>query len=256
MIYQLEDRDRAAFLFGDWQETMIRSCLQGTMGCIYADDPYHPVSAAAVLGDFCFFAGEPNGELARLKPLWRRQDFLIAVPRNCGWAEEIEKQYDKKVRKVVRYAMKKEGTVFDQNKLAEIVNGLSAEYTLSLIDQKLFDECKTKDWCRDFVSQFPEYSFYQKFGLGVVIRKEGIPVSGASSYSVYDGGIEIEIDTKPEFRRRGLALVCGAKLILECLDRGLYPSWDAQNAWSVSLAEKLGYHLDYAYDAYEIVYAV
>ena len=89
-------------------------------------------------------------------------------------------------------------------------------------------------------------------GLGVVIKKDGIIVSGASSYSVYQGGIEIEIDTKEEYRRKGLALISGAKLILQCLDRGLYPSWDAKNTWSVSLAEKLGYHFHYEYDAYEI----
>ena len=28
-------------------------------------------------------------------------------------------------------------------------------------------------------------------------------------------------------RNRGLASACGAALILECLERGLYPSWDA-----------------------------
>ena len=38
----------------------------------------------------------------------------------------------------------------------------------------------------------------------------------------------------------------------EWLDHGLYPSWDAQNLWSVALAEKLGYHFEHAYTAYEI----
>ena len=65
-------------------------------------------------------------------------------------------------------------------------------------------------------------------------------------------GIEIEIDTREDHRRKGLAYACGAKLILECLKRGLYPSWDAQNKWSVALAEKLGYHFDHEYTAYEI----
>lgn len=73
-----------------------------------------------------------------------------------------------------------------------------------------------------------------------------------SSYSGYHGGIEIEIDTKEEYQRKGLAYICGAKLILECLERGWYPSWDAQNKWSVALTEKLGYHFDYEYEAYEI----
>ena len=76
-------------------------------------------------------------------------------------------------------------------------------------------------------------------------------VAGASSYSSYRGGIEVEIDTREDQRRRGLAYVCGARLILECCSRSLYPSWDAHNLWSVALAEKLGYHFDHSYTAYE-----
>ena len=89
-------------------------------------------------------------------------------------------------------------------------------------------------------------------GWGVVILKDGEPVSGASSYSGYLGGIEVEIGTREDFRRKGLACICGAKLVLECMERGLYPSWDAQNLWSAALAQKLGYHFDKEYPAYEI----
>ena len=83
-------------------------------------------------------------------------------------------------------------------------------------------------------------------------RFDGEVVSGASSYSSYTGGIEVEVDTKEEYRRNGLATACAAKLIIECLKRNLYPSWDAQNKWSVALAEKLGYHYSHAYTAYEM----
>ena len=77
-------------------------------------------------------------------------------------------------------------------------------------------------------------------------------VCGASSYTVYNKGIEIEIDTKEGYRRKGLALVCASKIILECLSRELYPSWDAANRESVALAEKLGYHFDNEYVTYAI----
>ena len=65
-------------------------------------------------------------------------------------------------------------------------------------------------------------------------------------------GIEIEIDTRQDYRRRGLASACAAKLILACLDRDLYPSWDAHTEISVALAEKLGYHMDHPYVTYAI----
>lgn len=44
-----------------------------------------------------------------------------------------------------------------------------------------------------------------------------------------------------DHRRKGLAYLCGVKLILECLRKGLYSNWDAQNEWPVVLIEKLGY---------------
>ena len=53
-------------------------------------------------------------------------------------------------------------------------------------------------------------------------------------------------------RNRGLASACGAALILECLERGLYPSWDAHTEISAALAEKLGYHVSHPYVVYEV----
>ena len=86
----------------------------------------------------------------------------------------------------------------------------------------------------------------------MAILKNGKVVAGASSYTRYKEGIEIEVDTLEEERRKGLALVSCAALILKCLDEGLYPSWDAQNINSVHLAEKLGYEFDHEYTAYEV----
>jgi predicted GNAT family acetyltransferase len=111
---------------------------------------------------------------------------------------------------------------------------------------------KQEDWSRDLCSQFPTYEEYEKYGLGFVAVYEGKIVSGASSYTVYETGIEIEIDTKMEFRRNGLAIACASALILECLNRGIYPSWDAANKESVALSEKLGYHFDKEYVTYEV----
>ena len=60
------------------------------------------------------------------------------------------------------------------------------------------------------------------------------------------------MDTREQDRRKHLATACSAALILECLDRGLYPSWDAHNLNSVHLAEKLGYEFSHEYAAYEV----
>lgn len=252
MICLAENMKSAEQIFDGWEETLIWSCLQKVMGEIYVDNQDNPKAAMVILGDFCFYAGVPNKELILYKPESCHQDFIIMVPQNDEWAELIEECYKEKAKKVTRYAIKKEPDVFDKEKLQKAVENLSSEYTMRLINEEVFNWCKENNWSHDLVSQYKNYEEYHNKGLGVVVLKDGIPVSGASSYSCYEGGIEIEIDTKEEYRRRGLAYACGAKLILECLDRGLYPSWDAQNKWSVALAEKLGYHYDHEYEAYEI----
>ena len=86
----------------------------------------------------------------------------------------------------------------------------------------------------------------------MAILHEGQLVSGASTYAVYNKGFEIEIDTKREYRGKGLATVAGAKFILESLALNKTPSWDAHDLRSVHLAEKLGYHLSHDYVVYEV----
>lgn len=252
MTVKATDMKKTALLFADWQESLIWSCLQRVMGEIYTDHAAHPASAMAILGDFCFFAGEPLKELVSFKPEWCEKDFIIMVPQSDKWNGVIESYYGEKAKKVTRYAIKKEPGVFDRAKLQKAVEELPSEYSLKLIDEEVYHWCKTQSWCRDWTAQYPDYEAYRKNGLGAVVLKDGVPVSGASSYSHYRSGIEIEIDTKEEYRRKGLAYVCAARLILECLERNLYPSWDAQNLLSVALAQKLGYHFDHEYTAYEI----
>lgn len=146
----------------------------------------------------------------------------------------------------------KTGPCPNKEKLERAVSALPSQYTLSMIDERLYHLCKTETWSSDLVSQFSDYEQYRQLGIGAVIYKDNLIISGASSYSRYRDGIEIEIDTKEEYRRKGLAYICAAKLILECLKHNLYPSWDAHNLASISLAQKLGYRYSHTYTAVEI----
>ena len=87
---------------------------------------------------------------------------------------------------------------------------------------------------------------------GMVILKDEEIVAGAASYTRYNEGIEIEVDTMESERRKHLATIACSALILQCLEENLYPSWDAQNMNSVCLAQKLGYEFDHEYAAYEV----
>lgn len=249
MIFKLENPARAAALFVDWEETIIWSCLRGIMGEIYVDDVDRPTSAKAVLGDFAFFAGKPSEELV----LREVKEGKILTPQNEAWASCIEKCLKDKVKPALRYAILKEENVFDKERLKYFAASLPQGYEIKMIDHEMYHLCLKEEWSADLVKQFESFEYFSRYALGVVAVKDGWIAAGASSYSAYDKGIEIEVDTKEEHRRKGLATACAAQLILKCLEKGLYPSWDAANLWSVALAEKLGYHRGEDYMVYEII---
>lgn len=251
MIRKAENPLELATLFEGSHDTAILSCLQGVMGELYVTSP-NPVSAMALLGDFVFFGGEPSEELVRFVPPDSDLDFSIMVAPNESWNKLIERCYGETAERVERYALKKESNCFDKGKLEILANTLPDGYSLRSIDREMYEQCLQDEWSEDLVASFKSYESYQQLALGVVVVYNGRIVGGASTYSRYLEGIEIEIDTLKDHRRKGLATACGAKLILDCLNRGLYPSWDAQNKASVALAEKLGYHFSHCYPAYEV----
>jgi len=246
MIYELEDTSRAEKLFAGWEETLIYSALQKVMGKVYVTDTEDPKSAFAFTGVFAFYAGEPDEELVKNKP----DGFVIMVPQNEAWAKLIESVYPD-AKKVIRYAIKKD-TRFDVDALKKNLDLLPEGYELKNIDDKLYDMCWENPVTAEFVAVFGSKERYLEYGRGVMILKDGKFVSGASSYTRYKEGIEIEVDTIESERRKHLATVACSALILRCLEEGLYPSWDAHNMNSVHLAEKFGYEFDHEYIAYEV----
>lgn len=251
MRYELSNTDKVQNLFAGWEETLITSCLQKVMGKIYVTDQENPKSAMAFAGCFAFFAGEPDRALVYEKP----DGFVIMTPQNEAWGKLIEECFPE-AKKVTRYAVKKD-THFDVRYLRDQMMRISNEfefggYELKPIDAKIYDLCMQDPATMDFVSAFGSKESYLKLGLGFVILKNGKIVSGASSYTRYQEGIEIEVNTILEERRKGLATICCSTLILKCLEEGLYPSWDAHSMNSLHLAEKFGYELDHEYVAYEV----
>ncbi len=248
MVFELNKiGDKVKALFEGWEETLIYSCIQNIMGKIFVTDIDNPRSACAFVGDFVFYAGVPDKELIENKP----EGFVIMVPQNAEWAALIEESFPD-AKKVIRYAIRKD-TKFDKERLKKLADMLPDGYTIRRIDKELYDKCLLNPVTADFVSSFETKEKYLEYGIGIVALKEGEIVAGASSYTRYIEGIEIEVDTIPSERRKHLATVVCASLILNCLEENLYPSWDAQNMNSVRLAEKLGYEYSHEYIAYEVV---
>ncbi|MBR5094722.1 MAG: GNAT family N-acetyltransferase [Oscillospiraceae bacterium] len=247
MVYELKDPSKAAPLFTGQEDldTGVIACLDNVMGKILVTDPEHPRSALAVIGDFVFCAGRPDLELLRSKP----DRWMIVVPQDAAWEALIENNFP--AFKRIRYAIRKD-TVFDREKLEAMASALPDGYAFREIDGELYDLCLKDVLFEDCVSVFGSKERYLELGRGFAVMKDGKIVSAASSYSRYRNGIDIEIDTVKEERHKGLGSAVAAKLILACLDEGLYPAWDAANKMSVRLAEKLGYDFSREYVCYGI----
>lgn len=254
LLQTQRQRDAVAALFEGWEETLIWSCLSGSMGKIYADDAAHPRCAAAIIGDFSFLAGDAEAEeaqtLVALIEEMQTREAVISVPQNERWAERLQAQYGGRCIRTTRYATKKQADAFDRNSLLEKIAKLPEGFVLKPLGKEEFAAALKETWSRDFCSQYRDAQDYAAHGVGVVALRDGELVAGASSYTWYPGGIEIEIVTRQDVQRCGLGSACASQLILNCLDRGLYPSWDAANQTSLHLAESLGYAFSHEYAAY------
>lgn len=253
MIYKADTniREQLNFMFKNMSDTMILSYLQGHMGTAWVNDPINPTAAQIIVGVFVFYAGDSYAKGTEELLTNLPKDNIVIV-ENEEWKNRIETVYKGYVDKFQRYAFKKNPEYLDYNHVQSFLGKLPEGYELKKIDKALAYEPSLQEVSEDFTSQFVSIEDYINRGIGYCILHKAKIVCGASSYSVYNDGIEIEIDTHPEHRRKGLATVAAAALILDCVEKGKYPSWDAANPVSVALAQKFGYVLEEPYDTYHI----
>lgn len=226
-------------LFDGWDNVMIQSAREGAQGRFH-----HEGSCAAVCenGDFLFLAGDadaPEWE-ALLSRLADTGFFYILVSRTQALHERAGRILGQRAAAETRYALKPP-EAFDRAHLLQLSQSVPADIELRLFDEDCCYQALSQEWSGDFCSQFASAEDYLAHGLGTAALKNGELVGGASSYLYCSQGIEVQVDVRADQRRRGIAAACGARLILECLNRGLIPEWDAANEASLRLAQKLGY---------------
>ena len=245
MVYELTDVSKVAHLFGDWM-------LPGLLDIpnlelkIFVTDPDTPRSAMLYEDEAEYFAGEPDMELVEN----RQSKETALLSKEKEWEALFLECYPE-AEPTTRYAIHRCNS-FDRDKLQSFVDALPEGYVLRRIDSEIYDMIPLAEDAdvQYLVGDYETKEAFLNQGRGFVVLKDGKVVAGASSAHSYRNGIEIEIDTDPSERRKGLATAVGAKLILSCMDDGLEPRWDAANLISVHLAEKLGYRFDREYVYY------
>ena len=242
----IEPRLQNSFQY--WKKNMVRYGLKAKLGQFYTNE-----DETAILyeqGDFLFFAGRADMALLADYRDICEPDYRILITEEVSWQACLSSC--PALSTFTRYAFKDEAD-FDDKVLKNIVEQLSKQLVIEVINSKTYQELAQEEWSLDLQGNFATFKDFQEAGvLGFVIRKGEEIVAGVSTALVYQKAIEIEIATKPVYQQQGLAAVLGAKMILESLQRSVFPLWDAHNEASKKIAEKLGYQCLGAYPAYEL----
>lgn len=130
---------------------------------------------------------------------------------------------------------------FDRSRLLALAEP-PAGYRLKTGDEETWRDCRKAAWSEDLVSLYEDPAEFARAGLMIAAYdEEGALAAGCGAYARTDAAAEIEIDTHPDHRRRGLARCCGAAFLLLCMEKGVTPHWDAMTEISRDLALRFGF---------------
>ena len=94
------------------------------------------------------------------------------------------------------------------------------------------------------------WAAFQAEGSGAVVYHGGKIVAAASSFLNVNNEVELDVSTLEDYRGKKLATACIARMLQDCMKRGIIVHWDAQNDVSRHLAEKFGFEAEQEYSVY------
>ncbi len=250
-----EKRHSIQSICADSKDVLLRGAVEGTMGRVWVPRLENSPYCLVVVGDFAYLLGlPPKGEpaLDLKSQIYQSADQAFLYPQNERWADWLEDEFLGLIRPVSRYALKKDEHHFDIGQLKGYISGIPEGIRIKRIDERLYRLALKAEWSRALCVNFENYEHFSRYCFGYAAMKGREMLAGCSAYGVSEGMMEIEVDTRKDWRRKGLALACSAAFLLECLEKGLTPNWDAVNLQSVGLAEKLGYVYDGEYQVYRL----
>ncbi len=236
-------RARLAPLFEAYRWNYLpQAVLEGTLGRALADDDAEPKVAVLEAPSLRLSipAGDPRHPLAQAYLTGLRAPWAL-IYGSPGWEELASQCHAGKLVPMPRYAFSSER--LDPGYLRELGSRIRDGYRLERISpdlaRKLAEE--RSEFAADHLLSFASPEEFVQRGFGFCLLAGDQIVSAATTFAVCSRGIEIQISTREKHRRKGLATVVAAHLLLHSLQQGLDPNWDAANQASVCLAQRLGY---------------
>lgn len=241
-LFESNVRDRA----------FIDCVLEGHFGTARADSLKAPTVARVDCGPFTAFAGDAAASAAAsaVADLIGCAPVDWATPETNAWRAALERAFPGRIRAIPFVTFS--SAALDTDALDRLAHSLPSEYVLLRLDAELAGRLiahMKKDW---LLESFASLDDFLRRGIGYVVTRGGEIVTSASAAVRSSSAIDIDIETAPAYRRKGLGTAVGAALALECLVRGIDPLWLASNETSCRLATTLGYTRGDRYETFEI----
>ena len=240
MLKKCSDPNKIKPLFEGFDDSVLYSYFEGLCGSGFCDNEDKP-TVAVVCGDFYFVSGDISFA-EDIFAIAKDNKNVVFMPATDDWVKALLR-LDHRLEVSERCRTSPPDSGFDRAALAKLRDRINeySEYELVPLDEKLYQQSLESEWSQAFVFNFKSCEDYQNRGFGCAVTHGGRLICAASTYSVYSRGAEVEIAAHPDYRRQGLATIAGAAFILECVNRGLRPHWDAANEISLKIAKKLGF---------------
>ena len=237
-------------------EVLVRGAMEGTMGHVWVPGLENASFCLIVAGDFAYLLGLPPKGAKALD--LKSQIYLSAsgcclYPQSDQWREWLEDEFPGQLRTAVRYALRQQDGGFDRELLKTHLRSVPQGIRIRRIDERLYRLALKEEWSQDLCASFEDYRHFETHGFGYGAMKGHRLAAGCLAYGASEGMMEVQVKTKKEYRRQGLALACSAAFVLECLEKDVTPNWEAANQQSVELAQKLGYVYEKEYEVYQFL---
>jgi hypothetical protein len=160
-------------------------------------------------------------------------------PSPEGWIRLLQMTYAGSIKEIERFSFSRHHINIDH--LKDIISKHAYGNSVIKIDLETARDMENDEWNKYHLMNYNSPEDFVKSGFGNAIKLNGVVVSACSAALRCVEGIEMNIITHPAFRNKGLALIVAAHTMLQALEKGLIPHWDAANQPSARLAMRLGY---------------
>ena len=234
--------------FGD---TVIMSIFENIAGELWVDDEKNPEIALGIYRDFCYLSGTPCKVKNLDSILFSLCDNPVLIADNSEWVRFLPENVEFKETTRYRLATPER---FDEQKLLAICEKIKyfPQLEMRIMNGEDYDSYNPEGWEHNMRGCYKNKEDFCEKSFGIIICDKKEIICGCSAYTYYSGGVEVQIETKKEYRGKGLASIVAAAYMLECQKRGAKPNWDAAHFQSAKMAMRLGFEMVGEYLAYEL----